>query len=515
MKPKKAGEEEEEEEDKKDNGEEKEKVEVKIDFDGIANRMLPLGVAGRIGALQAGKAGELFYLKTVNDKTSLNKYSTKDRESKELVGEANLYRVSADGKQILVQSNDKWQIFKSAAPLDKEAKTLNMKLSKFVDNAAEWQQMFREAWRFQRDFFYVTNLHGVDWDGVYAAYQPLVAHVRHASDMTYLLDNMGAETSVGHSFTSHGDLPDTPDSRTGLLGANLKATDGGFEFGRIFLGESWYPDEQSAAPFAKIPGQVQADDVLKAINGLPLDAGSNLHEALRGTVGKQTRLTIARDGRDEDANVTVVPIDDEEALRRNAWVEDNRRRVDEASGGKLAYVWVPNTAEMGFTYFNRYFFAQSQRDGVIVDERFNHGGYIAEYFIDVLRREKNGYFNNVMAPDRPVTSPRRWNLGGQGDADQRGLGLGRRHAAFHVSLLRRGPPGRQADLGRPGGYLGRAGPCGRRLHHGPAQRLLQPGRRVAGRKRGHCPGRRGRAVDPRDGCGPRPSTGESHRDRHG
>ena len=394
---------EDEEEDKDDD---KSVPDVKIAFDALSQRILPLGESGRISELRTGKAGELYFLKKLDEKTGLFKYSLEDREATSLASEVSQYRVSADGEQILLESDKKWQLFSSEAPLDDEAKTLNISLEKLVDNKAEWQQIFREAWRFQRDYFYVTNLHGADWNAVYEAYQPLVLHVKHAADMTYLLDNLGAETSIGHSFTNDGDIPDIGEGKVGLLGADLELTDKGYRFKRIFRGENWYPAEQEKAPLAKLAGQVQEGDYLLAVNGMSLDRNGNLYQALRGTVGKQTRLTISRNGQTSTGKeLTVVPIDSEQNLRRNAWVEDNRKRVDEASDGKLAYVWVPDTAEQGFAYFNRYFFAQSQRQGVVVDERFNHGGYIADYIIDILRRERNGYFNNQMRPGNPMTSP--------------------------------------------------------------------------------------------------------------
>lgn len=392
-------------EDKKDK-KEKSVPEVKIAFGDIPQRVLPLGESGRISELKTGKEGELFFLKVIDDKTALFKYSLEDREATSLAADVGQYHLSADGEQILVKTGEEWQLFSSAEPLGDEAKTLNIELAKLVDNAAEWQQIFREAWRFQRDYFYVINLHGADWDFVYETYQPLVRYVRHAADMTYLLDNLGAETSVGHSFTNDGDLPDVGEGKVGLLGADLELTGKGFRFKRIFRGESWYPDDQESAPLAKLAGQVREGDYLLAVNGRPISQDANLFAAMRGTEGKQTRLTISRTGQAADASdVTVVPIASERNLRRNAWVEDNRKRVDEASGGKLAYVWVPDTAEQGFEYFNRYFFAQSKRQGVVVDERFNHGGFIAEYIIDILRRERNGYFNNQMNPDSPMTSP--------------------------------------------------------------------------------------------------------------
>lgn len=395
-----------EEESSDDEKEEKTVPEVKIAFDNLSARILPLGESGRISELRTGKSGELFFLKTLDEETGLYKYSLEDREASSLADDVAQYRISADGEQILLQSGKSWQMFSSAGPKDDEAKTLNTSLSKLVDNQAEWQQIFREAWRFQRDYFYVKNLHGADWDAVYGAYQPLVRHVRHAADMTYLLDNIGAETSIGHSYTNHGDLPDTGKDKVGLLGADLELTDKGYRFTRIYNGESWYPSDQQKAPFAQLPGQVKEGDYLLAINGRLLDKDENLFQALRGTVGKQTRLTIGTDGKsDGNKEVTIVPVDNDLNFRRNAWVEDNRRRVDEASDGKLAYVWVPNTAEQGFEYFNRYFFAQSKKPGVIVDERFNHGGYIAEYIIDILRRERNGYFNNPFNPNSPMSSP--------------------------------------------------------------------------------------------------------------
>jgi tricorn protease len=379
---------------------------VKLALGNTTGRILPLGEAGRITELRTGKAGELFYLKTQDEKAGLYKYSLEKLEAVELAPDVADYRVSADGEKILVKSGANWQVFSSAAPLGEDAKTLKVSLSKFVDNSAEWQQIFREAWRFQRDYFYVSNLHGADWNAVYEAYQPLVSHVKHAADMTYLLDNLGAETSIGHSFTSDGDLPDIGEGKIGLLGADLEATDKGFQFKRIYGGESWYPSDQTSAPLGKLTGQIKAGDYLAAINGKPLEKDGNLFQALGGTLGNQTRLTVHRDGRKSgDSEVVVVPIENDRDLRRNAWVESNRERVDKASGGKLAYVWVPDTAEGGFAYFNRYFFAQSQKQGVVVDERFNHGGLIANYVIDILRRERNGYFNNQLRPDHPMSSP--------------------------------------------------------------------------------------------------------------
>ncbi len=391
---------------------EESEVTVNVEMNGAASRMLPIGESGRISSLMAGKAGEIFFLKQQDDKQHLYKYSFEEREATSLASDVAEFRVSADGAELLVRTGSQWRIFSSGGPMGDDAHTLDTSLRKLVDNAAEWRQIFREAWRLQRDFFYVRNLHGADWDAMYEAYEPLVQYVKHAADMTFLLDNLGAETSIGHSYTGNGDLPDAGESHVGLLGADIEASDDGFRFGRIYRGESWFPDDQARAPLGLLGNAVREGDYLLAVNGRSLDAGANLYAAFRGTEGQQTRLTISRDGRERNASdVTVVPIGNDGALRQNAWVEDNRRRVDEASDGRLAYVWVPNTAENGFEYFNRYYFAQSRRQGAIIDERFNHGGFIAEYIIDILRREHMGYFNNQFAPDRPMVAPSNAILG--------------------------------------------------------------------------------------------------------
>nr|WP_256489253.1 PDZ domain-containing protein [Pleionea sp. CnH1-48] len=283
---------------------------------------------------------------------------------------------------------------------------MKVDLQKWVEPELEARQIFREAWRYQRDYFYVDNFHGADWDQVYQDYLPLVEHVKHPADLAYLLDNIGAEMAVGHSYTRAGGLPDIGRAKTGLLGADIEWNNKAFRFKRIYRGESWFAADQLSAPLAAAGLKVKDGEYLLAINGKSLRKGDNLYQALRGTQGKQTRLTIATNSSGKNRRtVTVVPIASEYQLRSNAWVEDNRRYVDKQSKGKLAYVWVPNTTTQGFEYFNRYFFAQANREGIVIDERFNHGGQIAEYIIDILRRERNGYFNNNLRHKQPLSSP--------------------------------------------------------------------------------------------------------------
>jgi tricorn protease len=273
-----------------------------------------------------------------------------------------------------------------------------------LDPKAEWHQIFREAWRFQRDYFYVPNHHGADLDQVYRMYSPWIDDVAHRADLTYVLDILGGELSVGHSFTGGGDIPATEPDKVGLLGADLGLDRDRYRLTRIYDGEEWNPGLR--APL-RAPGvKARVGDYVLAVNGVELRAPQNPYSLFEGTAGRQTVLRLNdKPGPEGSWTVTIVPTADETELRIQGWVEANRRLVDSLSGGKLAYVWLPNTAESGYAYFNRYYFSQQDRQGVILDERFNHGGYIADYFVDILVRQLRGYFNNPVGDRRPWTEP--------------------------------------------------------------------------------------------------------------
>nr|WP_136251095.1 S41 family peptidase [Ningiella ruwaisensis] len=400
--------------DKKD--ESKDAVTVTVTLAGLSNRILPLmAEEGHFSHVKTGKAGTVFYLSRYNDgagktQSDLYRFTLEDRASKKIASSVQNYRISADGESILAQTDSGWRVFAAAGESSADDKMLSMNLQKRVNFAQEWQQIFREAWRYQRDYLYVDNFHGADWDKVYKAYQPLVASVSHPADLTYLLDAMGAEVSIGHSYTSFGELPDIDDNQIGLLGVDFdidtEGRDKGVKFAKIYSGESFFPSENASAPLAHIAHLIPEGSYLLEVNGKAVDANSNIYQYFEGTLGKHTRIKIGASANDDDAKIHLVkPIASDVALRRNDWVEANRKYVDEKSEGKLAYVWVPDTAMGGYTSFNRYFFAQSDKQGVIIDERFNHGGFIANYIIDVLRRELNGFFNNPFNQAQPMTSP--------------------------------------------------------------------------------------------------------------
>jgi tricorn protease len=276
-------------------------------------------------------------------------------------------------------------------------------LEMWVDPRAEWAQIFRETWRIEREFFYDAKTHGADWKKVFEKYSPWVASVGHRSDLGYLIAMTGGELVVGHSYLAgSGDEPtDTPVS-VGMLGADLAVENGHYRLTHIYSGENWNPELR--APLSAPGVQVAEGDYLLEVNGKPVVPPVNPYRLLEGTANRQTVIRVNRTPTmDGSRLVTVVPVASEDALRSRAWVEHNRRVVDSLSNGKLAYVWLPNTGGAGYTYFTRYYFAQQQKDGAIIDERYNQGGQVADYIVSELDRKLMGYF--AQRDGKPSTSP--------------------------------------------------------------------------------------------------------------
>jgi tricorn protease len=378
---------------------------VEIDFEGIADRTLPLDLPeANYVELMAGAEGVLLLAEIGDEGATLHRYSLEDREAEPFLSGITAASVSHDGQKLLYGAGDTWGVIETSGSPSVGDGALSLGLRARIDPAQEWAQIFDDAWRFQRDYFYAPNLHGADWDAVRAMYRPWLAHVRHRSDLTYLLDVMGGETSVGHSFTGGGDQPDVETVPVGLLGADVEVEDGHYRIARIYTGEAWNPDLH--APLA-VPGvDVSEGDYLVGVDGQPLTAATNLYRPFEATAGRQTVIHVNDRPAFEGARrVTVVPVASEVGLRQRAWVEDNRRLVDRRSGGRLAYVWVPDTGQSGYESFNRYYFAQQDRDGAVIDERYNNGGTAANYIVDVLARERYGYFNNPVGERRPWSTP--------------------------------------------------------------------------------------------------------------
>ncbi|MGW8314442.1 MAG: S41 family peptidase [Bacteroidales bacterium] len=394
----------EEEEESSDTVEVKE---VTIDFEGIVRRIIPLPMPERnYRQLISGPEGHLFIAESVPNSSgmTLHKFSLEDRKAEEFATGVGSVSVSADGKKLLARVGGSWKVMDATKSKSSDEKTLSMDLKVLLDRQAEWKQIFEEAWRYERDYFYAPNLHGRDWDVVHERYAPLIPYVKHRTDLTYILDQMNGELSVGHSFVGGGDYPDVASSVMGLLGADLVPENGRWKIERIYTTESWNPGLSS--PLDKPGVKIKAGDYLVGINGVELTGEDNIYEQLDGTAGHQTVLHINDKPSFEGAwKETVEPIRSEYALRQRAWVEDNRRRVDSLSGGRLAYVWVPNTGTPGLVSFNRYFFAQQEKEGAVIDERFNGGGLLDDYMVDLMTRSLRAAITNEVPGGKPMVLP--------------------------------------------------------------------------------------------------------------
>lgn len=391
--------------------EDADEVTVTIDLDALSERIVPLDVPERIySSLQTGPANILFFLEQpyFGNGATLHRYDLEAREGKPFVEGVQMYTISQERNKLLYTTGPTWAVANTdGSPAGEDGavgKPLSFDLKARIDPKQEWAQMFREAWRFQRDYLYVENVHGADWQQVYEMYRPWVDEAQHRADLNYVLDVMGGEVSIGHSYTGGGDFPDVDDVPIGLLGADLEATDGRYRIAKIYEGDAWSADLQG--PLAAPGLGVSEGDYLLAINGTDLTTDQNPYALLEGTAGRQVILTV-NDAPDTEGarEVTIVPVDSEADLRRFEWVESNRQMVDEMSDGRIAYVYLPNTSGAGYAFFNRYYFAQQDKKGVVIDERYNGGGSAADYMVDIMDRELHGYFNNPVEDRTPFTSP--------------------------------------------------------------------------------------------------------------
>ncbi|MDE3126576.1 MAG: PD40 domain-containing protein [Gemmatimonadota bacterium] len=406
-------------------------VATRVDFDGLQGRILAVpGVSDApYSQLLAGAPGTVFYLRSAPAAgqgrggaggAELMRYRIADRREAPFVSGVAGFDVSLDGRKLLYRAAgggaggrgaggpprapSLYIVDADRTPPQANQGRLDVALRMYLDPRAEFRQIFDADWRQQRDFLYVPNMHGTDWNRDRQMYGALLPYVNHRADLNYLMDMMGAEIAIGHSYVRGGDMPEVPRTTTGLLGADLAVENGRYRITKIYDNESWNPDLH--APLA-VPGlDVHVGDYILAVNGQDLAGTDNVYRLLDGTADRQTVLSVSARPTPEGAHdVTVVPVANEQALRSRAWVERNRHVVDSLSHGKLAYVYLPNTGQPGYTYFNRYYFAQQDREGAVVDERFNGGGSAADYIIDVLQRTFDGYFNNVAGTRIPFTSP--------------------------------------------------------------------------------------------------------------
>jgi len=406
-------------------------VTVQIDFQGLSQRIVSIpGVPERqYSQLQSGADGTVFYLETPRNApgpggggSELWRYRLSDRKTQSFVTGVAAFDVSADSRKLLYRAAggpgaggppvpgatppapSLFLVDTDRNPTQPGQGRLNVRLRMYLEPKEEFKQIFNEGWRKQRDYLYVPNMHGSDWPRMKEMYGQLLPHVMHRADLNYLLDLMGAEIAVGHSYVRGGDMPDVPPSQGGLLGADFAIDSGRYKVTRIYDNENWNPELR--APLASPGADVSVGDYILAINGIELKAPDNIYRLLDGTANRQIALTVNSKPTMEGARqVVVIPVTTEQGLRSRAWVESNRRLVEKLSGGQLAYVYLPNTGQPGYSSFNRYYFSQQDKKGAIIDERYNGGGSAADYIIDVLQRDFDGYFNNVAGDRFPFTSP--------------------------------------------------------------------------------------------------------------
>lgn len=374
---------------------------VKIDLAGlsldqIARRMVALPVpAADYRGLVAGKGGVLWMLRN-NEPADLDadgppgatllRWQLEGKKTETLFDGAQGFSLSGDGNKLLVNTGKAWLVADAAKPFkasDPDVKLKTDSLMVRIDPAAEWAQMYREIWRVQRAYFYDPNFHGYDVNAAEKALAAYLPGIQSRGDLNYLFHEALTGFSIGHLRGGGGAIPAAKRVPGGLMGADYEIRDGRWCFARIHDGGTWTPDIK--APLARPGLDVKVGDCVTAINGAEVKGNEDIQKYLEGTADQAVTLSIARAGQPV-RDVTVVPIASEARLRNLTWIEDNRRRVDRLSGGKLGYVYLPNTGGGGFTAFNRYYFAQTDRQGMVVDDRFNGGGQAADYFIEVMNR---------------------------------------------------------------------------------------------------------------------------------
>jgi tricorn protease len=378
----------------KEKEKEKEPVTVTIDFENISQRILALPIPAKdYVAMSGGKSGELFLLEFPAGTGQpgppqfiLHKFDLAKRKTDVLLSGIQNFVVSFSGEKVLYRQGENWSIVPTVAPPKPGEGTLRLaEMEVRVDPRAEWKQMYDEVWRIQRDYLYDPHLHGLNLAATEKQYARYLDGISSRDDLNYLFREMLGQINIGHMFVGGGDEPEVKPIKVGLLGADYKIENGRYRFARVFNGENWNP--QLHAPLTQPGVNVVAGEYLLAVNGRELHDTDNIYSFFQETAGKQVTLKV---GPNPDGagsrEVTVVPVENESNLRNRAWIEDNLRKVDQMSGGKLAYVYLPNTAGAGFTNFNRYYFAQVGKQGAVMDERYNGGGSIADYMIQYMQR---------------------------------------------------------------------------------------------------------------------------------
>ncbi|CAN5494183.1 S41 family peptidase [soil metagenome] len=395
---------------------EKKAESMRIDWDGIQNRIIDFPIkAGNFSDLNMGKDGELLYVSSKEDGTStLRKYDMKKRKDTDVM-ELDGYELSADGKKMLYVSGGGkvWGISAAGEKPEAGKGILNVAdVQVKIDPIAEWPNIFNESWRVNRDYFYDPGMHGADWPAMKKKYAAFLPDLACRSDLNNVIQWMCSELAVGHHrLTALGEKLNNPATVPGgLLGADYTIANNRYQIKKIYGGLNYNPNLRS--PLTEPGVNVNVGDYILAVNGKDVLATENLFKFFEATAGKITDLTISSSPSYTGSRVaTVVPVENEAALRNRDWVEGNLKKVNDATNGQVAYVYVPNTAGLGHEYFKRYFYPQANKKAVIIDERFNGGGQLADYYITLLQQPYQAHWNmrygkDLKSPSGSIQGPK-------------------------------------------------------------------------------------------------------------
>jgi tricorn protease len=390
---------------------------VRIDFAGLTERIVPVPVPARnYRDLVAGKAGVLYLLEPGaaggrggGGGMTLSKYELKSRKLDKLADNVQSFDLAANGDKMLLRMAGaggggrggrggaeapapQYVIVPANAPVKPGEGALRMAdMEVHVDPIAEWKQMYHEVWRIERSYFYDPNLHGVNSADGEKEYEKYLDSLASRADLNYIIHEFLSEFTVGHLRGGGGTIPEPKRIQGGLLGADFEIANGRYRIKKLYSGELWNP--QIRGPLTEPGMNVKPGDYVLAINGQDLTGNEDISRLLEGTAGRSIPVKVGSDPSGAGSReITVLPVASEAQLRHEAWVEGNRKKVDQLSGGKLAYVYMPDTAQGGLTSFTRYYFAQVDKQGAVIDERFNSGGQVADYVINVLNRPLMGWW---------------------------------------------------------------------------------------------------------------------------
>jgi tricorn protease len=381
-----------------DGKDKKESVNVVIDFDGIFDRQVAFDLRpGNYGGLNA-VSGAVYYFsrpiyglrgKILDDKNVLHKYDMEKKKDYEFAEGISGYRFASNGEKIILRKGPDFFITGTEGDkVDLKDKKLDLShMEMYLDRSAEYEQMFDEVWRIERDFFYDAEMHGVDWVATGEKYRKLLPYATHRFDLTYLLGEMIGELSCSHTYIGGGDAPKVSGSKIGLLGANFKIDkeNNRIRIARILRGENW--DDYVRSPLLDPGVDIDEGDYLLAIDGKEITADVNPYSLTLNTVGKTVVLTVNDQPSFEGAReVTIKPIAAEEPIRYFDAVERNREYVDSVSSGSIGYIHIPDMDSYGLFRFAKMFYHQIRKPGLIIDVRYNGGGFVSGLILERLRR---------------------------------------------------------------------------------------------------------------------------------